>query len=61
VPTGFTLSPIEGGLPRKQVEEFEQSHNVTYWNVLPSGGHFIALEEPDLLVKDIRTLFRDLH
>jgi pimeloyl-ACP methyl ester carboxylesterase len=61
VPTGFTLSPIEGGLPRKWVEEFEKSFNVTRLNVLPSGGHFIALEEPDLLLKDIRTFFRDLH
>ena len=60
-PTGFTLSPIEGGLPRKWVEEFEQSFNVTYLNVLPSGGHFVALEEPDLLVKDIRTFFRDIR
>jgi pimeloyl-ACP methyl ester carboxylesterase len=61
VPTGFTLSPIEGQLPRKWVEYFEQSFNVTHWNVLPSGGHFLALEEPDLLVKDIRKFFRNLR
>ncbi|MFC1633942.1 epoxide hydrolase family protein [Planctomycetota bacterium] len=61
VPTGFTLSPIEGQLPRKWVEQFEQSFNVTHLNVLPSGGHFLALEEPDLLVKDIRKFFRDLR
>jgi pimeloyl-ACP methyl ester carboxylesterase len=61
VPTGFTLSPIEGGLPRKWAEQFEQSFNVTHWNVMPSGGHFLALEEPELLVKDIRKFFRDLR
>jgi len=58
VPTGFTLSSIEPQMPRKWVEE---SFNVTHWNVMPSGGHFAALEEPDLLVKDIRKFFRDLR
>ncbi|MHC4455797.1 MAG: epoxide hydrolase family protein [Planctomycetota bacterium] len=58
VPTGCILSPIEPQLPRKWVEE---SFNVTHWTVMPSGGHFAALEEPDLLVKDIRAFFRDLR
>jgi len=43
VPTGCLLSPIEPQLPRKWVEN---SFNVTHWNVMPSGGHFLALEEP---------------
>ena len=58
VPTGFALSPIDQQVPRKQVGK---SFNVTHWTVMPSGGHFPALEEPDLLVKDIRTFFRDLR
>jgi len=58
VPTGFALSPIEPQLPRKWVEE---SFNVTRWTVMPSGGHFAALEEPGLLVEDIREFFRDLR
>lgn len=58
VPTGFALSPIEPQLPRKQVEK---SFNVTHWIVMPSGGHFAAFEEPDLLVKDIRNFFRNLR
>ena len=62
VSTGFTLSPFVGVLPQKKwIEQFEQSFNVTHLNVLPSGGHFIALEEPDLLVKDIRAFFRDIR
>jgi len=28
---------------------------------MPRGGHFAALEEPQLLVEDIRTFFRDLR
>ena len=26
---------------------------------MPSGGHFPAMEEPELLVEDIRAFFRD--
>ncbi len=58
VPTGCTLSPIEPQLPRKWVEE---SFNVTHWTVMPSGGHFVAFEEPEFLVKDTRKFFRTLR
>jgi microsomal epoxide hydrolase len=27
--------------------------NITQWTKMPSGGHFAAMEEPELLVKDI--------
>jgi microsomal epoxide hydrolase len=29
--------------------------------MMPSGGHFAALEEPELLVDDIRAFFRELR
>jgi len=58
VPTACTLFPAEPQLPRKWVEA---CFNVTHWSVMPKGGHFPALEEPDLFVKDIRTFFRDLR
>ena len=28
-------------------------YNILQWSSMPSGGHFAAMEEPDLLVKDI--------
>jgi hypothetical protein len=28
---------------------------------MASGGHFAAMEEPELLVKDIRTWFRTIR
>ena len=34
--------------------------DVRRWTVLPRGGHFAALEEPTLLVQDIRNFARDL-
>ena len=39
----------------------EARYNVTQWTEMPSGGHFAALEEPDLLVRDIRAFFRGLR
>jgi pimeloyl-ACP methyl ester carboxylesterase len=28
---------------------------------MPKGGHFAALEQPQLLVDDVRAFFRDLR
>ena len=39
----------------------ERSYNVQRWTQMPSGGHFAALEEPELLVEDIRAFFRTLR
>jgi pimeloyl-ACP methyl ester carboxylesterase len=39
----------------------ERSYNVQRWTEIPRGGHFAALEEPDLLVEDIRAFFRPLR
>ncbi len=36
----------------------ERWFNVQQWTAMPHGGHFAALEEPELLVEDIRTFFR---
>jgi microsomal epoxide hydrolase len=31
------------------------------WTVMPKGGHFAALEQPDLLAEDVRAFFRALR
>jgi microsomal epoxide hydrolase len=36
----------------------ERSYNIVHWNDMPRGGHFPAVEEPGLLVDDLRTFFR---
>ena len=36
--------------PKSYVEKL---YNLVQWNVMPSGGHFAAMEEPKLLVNDI--------
>ena len=35
-------------------------HNVVRWTEFPRGGHFAALEAPDLLTADLREFFRSL-
>ena len=41
--------------PRRWAERF---FNVQRWTDMPRGGHFAALEVPDLLVQDLREFFR---
>jgi len=60
VPTGCALFPAEllSWPPRSYVERV---YNVTHWTEMPRGGHFAAMEQPDLLVEDIRTFARTLR
>ena len=39
----------------------ERVYHVQHWTQMPRGGHFPALEEPELLVEDIRTFFQPLR
>ena len=36
----------------------EAAFNVVHWTDMPRGGHFAALEQPELLPEDIRAFFR---
>jgi epoxide hydrolase len=60
VPTGVARYPKEEILrfPRSWVE---QQYNLTYWSVLPRGGHFAAMEQPELFVGDLREFFRTVR
>jgi microsomal epoxide hydrolase len=35
----------------------EKEHNIQYWNVKSSGGHFAPMEEPEVLIDEIRKFF----
>ena len=53
VPTGCSLFPNEiMRLSRRWAERRYQ--NIVYWNEPPRGGHFAALEQPDLFVTEVR-------
>ena len=56
VPAAFAMFPKDLSSPPR--EWAERSFNVHRWTEMKSGGHFAALEEPDLLVQDIREFFR---
>jgi pimeloyl-ACP methyl ester carboxylesterase len=59
VPTGVARYPKEIlRYPRSWVE---RQYNVTYWNDLPRGGHFAAMEQPALFVDDLRAFAETVH
>jgi epoxide hydrolase len=39
----------------------EQSNNIVHWAEFRRGGHFAAMEAPDLLVGDVREFFRQFR
>ncbi|MFI6833037.1 epoxide hydrolase family protein [Kribbella sp. NPDC050241] len=39
----------------------ERDNTITRWTDLDHGGHFAALEIPDVLITDVREFFRDLR
>jgi len=59
-PTAVALFPAEllSWPPRSYVERV---YNISRWTEMPRGGHFAALEQPDLLVEDIRAFARTLR
>jgi epoxide hydrolase len=59
VPVGAAIFPKEVfRFPRSWVEK---QYHLVHWTEMPSGGHFAAMEEPELLVADIRAFFRKVR
>jgi microsomal epoxide hydrolase len=55
-PTGVAVFPREIAPSVRRLAEL--SNNIVHWSEFDRGGHFAAMEEPDLLVGDIREFFR---
>ena len=36
----------------------EQGNNIVHWSQFDRGGHFAAMDAPDLLIEDLRAFFR---
>jgi len=54
-PTGVAVFP--GNF--RSIRRFaERTNNIVHWSQLDRGGHFAAIDAPDLLVGDLRTFFR---
>jgi microsomal epoxide hydrolase len=59
VPAGLAFFPQEINLPPRTW--VERVLHVQRWTSLPRGGHFPALEEPELLAGELRAFFRPLR
>ena len=59
VPTGYAAFPHE--LTRPPQSWVERATNLQRFSKMARGGHFAAMEEPELLVEDIRAFFRPLR
>jgi epoxide hydrolase len=54
VPTGVAVFPDDFSIRRL----VEHEHTIVHWSEFDRGGHFAAMEQPDLLVGDVRDFFR---
>jgi epoxide hydrolase len=59
VPTGCAIFPKEIFRPPRAWAE--RVYHVTHWSEMPRGGHFAAMEEPELFVEDLRAFFRTVR
>jgi len=57
VPTGVAVFAEDVPIRRFA----EQLNNIVHWSEFDRGGHFAAMEAPDLLAGDIRKFFRELR
>ncbi len=59
-PTGCALFPKEmlAWPPRSYVNRI---YNVQHWTEMPRGGHFGAMEEPQLFINDLQTFVRNFR
>ena len=64
-PVSYVAVPTAGAIFPKEIyftprAWAEHSYNIVRWTVMPRGGHFASLEEPQLIVDDLRAFFREL-
>lgn len=60
VPAGMSIFPREIFRPSRRWAE-RRFLDIRHWNELDRGGHFAALEEPDLFVDEVRAFFRTVR
>jgi len=52
VPTGIAHYPFPDSWPAKKY--VERGFTISYWKDMPVGGHFAAMEQPEIFARDIR-------
>jgi epoxide hydrolase len=58
-PTALAVFPHDNFIPLRHVAE--QTNTIVRWTEYDRGGHFAAIEQPEMLVTDIREFFRQLR
>ncbi|MFD3602969.1 alpha/beta fold hydrolase, partial [Streptomyces sp. NPDC058656] len=58
-PTGLAVFPRDNFIPLRHVAD--RTENIVRWTEFDRGGHFAAMEEPELLIGDVRAFFRGLR
>jgi pimeloyl-ACP methyl ester carboxylesterase len=58
-PVAVALFPKEIPMPPRELAQ--RGYNITRWTEMPAGGHFAAMEQPELLASDLREFFRSLR
>jgi pimeloyl-ACP methyl ester carboxylesterase len=60
VATAFANFPGEALYSAPPRSYAERAYNITRWTEMPRGGHFAAMEQPDLFVEDVRAWAREV-
>lgn len=60
VPMGYCEFPKEILRPPRSLAE-RVFRDIRRWSVMPRGGHFAAMEQPDALAQELRDFFRPLR
>ena len=59
-PTAYAEFPREMLHPPRSLAE-PMFTNIRRWTVMPKGGHFAAMEQPEALAEDVRAFYRPLR
>jgi pimeloyl-ACP methyl ester carboxylesterase len=59
VPTAYSEYPIDV-LPDTPRSWAERGYNIARWRIMEKGGHFAAMEEPELFADDVRAAFAEM-
>jgi hypothetical protein len=60
VPVGYAAFPREKRRPPRTIAERSYS-TIRQWTEMPRGGHFAAMEQPELLAVDVAAFYRPLR
>lgn len=59
VPTAYSEYPMDT-LPLTPRSWADRSYNIARWRIMEKGGHFAAMEEPELFADDVRDAFAEM-